>query len=419
MSGVVGKNSKSLTKQAVTESKLIQQGVSNLRMFHKATKGDTSINLGALSLPSELVSFAGNPSPSVVLSSLTSQQTNNIRVFSSINQELMQNLSWIISGSSINFQNGYTADENEIFEIRIDNRIVNGNTLVDARQLGATGTLAAGQTIFNVGEAYEVGKNIGAQIGAIMVFKDGMLQHRKVGNVASGEGNYIEVPTALNGQYGNTIQFDQAEDIDTNIQVVSVGLLGEKPSVSQIQTIESLAGRIDKLVPTVAQLAGVPETDFQGAPSNVDLKSFGDTVLSQGTRITTLENTPALMNGTIDSTLQPAYQPLADTGNVAGIPASNVYMNWIRVADVVFVTGVLSFTTSSTGTVFIRTPLPVAPSTTNPLPRGTMSTNAAGIDAKGTVQSSVASAATHFLVTGTANSAAPQNMYFSFSYRVR
>lgn len=289
MSGVVGKNSKSLTKQNVTESKLAQQGIKNLRMFHKATKGDTAINLGALIVPSELVGFAGNPSPSSVLSSIVSQQVDNIQVKSSINQELMQNLTWVISGSSINFINGYSAEEGEIFEILINNRIVNGNTVVDARPLGTTGTLLTGTTVFNVGTAYEVNANSGAQVGSIMVFKDGILQHRKVGNVSSGEGNYIEVPTVANGKYGSTIDFGDAEDVDCSIQIVSVGLIAEKPTVSQMQQIENLAGRIDKLVPTVAQLAGVPETDFQSAPSNQDLKAFGDQVLDHENRIDALE----------------------------------------------------------------------------------------------------------------------------------
>ena len=60
MAGVTGRNAKSLTKVTVAESKLATQGAKNLRFFHEAAAGETSIPFGALNEPSSLVNFNGN-----------------------------------------------------------------------------------------------------------------------------------------------------------------------------------------------------------------------------------------------------------------------------------------------------------------------------------------------------------------------
>lgn len=64
----------------------------------------------------------------------------------------------------------------------------------------------------------------------------------------------------------------------------------EKPQASQLAEIERLQGQLDAIVTTVADLAGVPETDFRAAPNNVDLKVFGDRVLALESRTTKLEH---------------------------------------------------------------------------------------------------------------------------------
>ena len=98
---------------------------------------------------------------------------------------------------------------------------------------------------------------------------------------------------------------DAASGQADSIIVVSVGSLVEKPTASQLQEIEKVQGQIDALVPTVAQLAGVDETDFQAAPNNVDLKQFGDRVINlennKQDKFTDLSQAKTLNSDVIDS----------------------------------------------------------------------------------------------------------------------
>jgi hypothetical protein len=107
-----------------------------------------------------------------------------------------------------------------------------------------------------------------------------MQQFRNTNNSAiTLDGNYYEVNNGSGT--GQVIRFNNAPSgQDDSILVVSNGLLAYNPDGSALQQIEVLAGKIDAMVPTLADLAGVPETNFQAIPSNVDLKSFGDTVLA-------------------------------------------------------------------------------------------------------------------------------------------
>jgi hypothetical protein len=86
---------------------------------------------------------------------------------------------------------------------------------------------------------------------------------------------------------------------------MSLGVVAEKPNESQLQELERLQGQIDAMVPTLAALAGVPESDFQSAgANNIDLKAFGNQVVQNKNNIETLSEdgspgTPLLATATI------------------------------------------------------------------------------------------------------------------------
>ena len=278
----IGKKNSTLRKNTPKESKLLATGVKSIKFWHEATLGETSIPFGSLVMPQAITdSGLSNPTGTELLSANLALFHNNVEVFSSLNQKLMEGLSYVVRNNAIKFVNGYTALEGEIFEVNYKNDVITGTNVVDARPLTATGLVLAGNTEFNVGEAFKTNNYVNDQIGEVLVFSDGVLQFRNVGNAAANpaaDGNYEEVHAV--GGFGTIIKFNDILAVDRNVVVVSRNLIAERPDISMMQLIESLGGQLDSVVETVANLAGLPESDFQAAPNQVDLKAFGAEVTS-------------------------------------------------------------------------------------------------------------------------------------------
>jgi len=281
MAGITGKNSLSIKKLDVQESKIPAIGFNKIVFMHKAAAADTEILLSALSTPAEAVAN-GFAQPNLsILSSLHLQQfRENFTLKSSLRGTLQDYLSYKVVGAA-KIQLLFDAEDGEIFTGVFDYVARTGNTLVDAQPLVVTGQLDAGETDFNVGTPFQVGQYSSMQVGAVMVFVDNQIMYRNDGNNPPGigvDGDYYEVHAGSG--LGTIIRFNTPDLVnDRGVIVVSVGSLVERPIGSQLALIEALAGQIDNMIPTLAASAGVPETDFQGAPNNVDLKAFGDRVL--------------------------------------------------------------------------------------------------------------------------------------------
>lgn len=280
MSGIAGKKSSTLRKGQVAESNVLATGVKNLKFWHEAAEGDTSIPFGALNLPADIAT-AGltNPSAQDILSANLSFFKENVEVRSSLNGDLMIGLTFLVKNSQITFVNGYEAVEGEVFEVRYENKAVTGNLVVDARPLTATGTLAAGTQEFVVGETFKTNTNPLTQLGDVLVFLDGEIQYRNVGNSTASvtaDGNYEEVHAG--GGFGTVIRFNDTFVEDKAVIVISRNLIAERPNVSMMQLIENLGGQLDRLVEVVAQDAGIDPSEFQTAPNQIDLRAFGDQV---------------------------------------------------------------------------------------------------------------------------------------------
>ena len=285
---VIGKGSSSFRKKDVMEQKSIALGFKKIRWAHKATAGDTGINMNALVQPSEMATYGfTNPTATAIAGANLFTYRSNLKLVSSLRGLLVDQLSYVVNSSTqISFID-FTAEDGEIFTGWIDDSPTTSLSVVDGNQIVASGILLAGQTDFNIGTPIEINKNPASQMGAVMVFADRGLQYRKVGNITSGDGDYIEVPVA--GGLGSLIRFN-ASGSDRFITVVSNGVVAERPDGSMLAAIERVAGQVDAMVPTLAAVAGVPQTNFQTAPNDIDLKQFGDTVVSHGQRITALEN---------------------------------------------------------------------------------------------------------------------------------
>lgn len=281
---ITGKRNHTIKKADLTQQRSAAVGFRKIVFFHKAAAGDTTINLGALSLPSE-ISSAGytNPSPSELASLNLSLIRSNLKLISSRGIELMPGLSYTASGLTITLSDSYgPALAEEIFTGWIDPVAKTGANFVDADPLVSTGDLLAGVQDYNVGQPFQVNKYPNSQVGAVLVFVDGVLQYRNVGNATAdpgADGNYQEL-AATGGTLATIIRFNEVDnDDDRSIMVVSNGLLSERPSESVKADLERVQGQVDKVVETLAAVAGVPESTFQAAPNSVDLKQFGDRVL--------------------------------------------------------------------------------------------------------------------------------------------
>ena len=292
---IIGTGTTSLRKQDVAQQIHSGTAYKTLVFAHKATLGATGVDFTALVQPPEMASLGfTNPASSDILSANILFYKTNLTVMSSMRGALIQNLSYTVPTSArINFQ-GFTAADGEIFTFSLQVGVKDGLNIVDASPVVATGELAVGSTDFVVGTPYEVGKFSGQQVGAVLVFRNGQIQFRNTGNGTSG-GNYQEVD-AGNG-LGSIIRFNNPPLLQTDNIVVWGHYLTQKPDGSMMAAIESLAGQIDKIVPIVADAAGVPTSSMQAAPNNQDLKAFGTTVYnhdvqitSQGSRITAIES---------------------------------------------------------------------------------------------------------------------------------
>lgn len=278
---VIGTGSLSLRKSDTLQSKKGAIGFTQLVAAHQASAGDTGFNLNNLTAPPDMVAVGFVQPPLEQISSAKMLfNRKNLKLISSEKGELIDFLSYFVTTNNQIVFNSWTASDGEIFTIIINNAPVTGMRTVDASPLNATGTLTAGQADFAVGVPYEVGKYPNYQVGAVLVFVDGRLQFRNVGNATaspSADGNYEEVNPG--GGLGVIIRFNQAFPGDVPVTVISNGLLVHQPIDSQMAVLEKLSGTVDSLVATTAVLAGVPETNFQANPSNVDLKAFGDRML--------------------------------------------------------------------------------------------------------------------------------------------
>jgi len=333
-----GKNAKSIRKSEYKESRDLAQGFTKLVFAQKASLGDSGINLGSLTTPTEMSTLGfTNPSPSRLTDAKLFQFKRSLTLISSSKGYLMQDLSYrVTSNSRIEFE-GFTADDGEIFIGVIDANPTSGIKVVDAKIQTAQGDLADGDTDFAIGFTTSTTSE------EIIVFRNGLQQKRNSNNSSTVlDGNYYVVDSGSG--YGSVIRFNVAPSgQDDFIFVSSAGNIVESPTDSSWDEIEKLQGQIDDIVPTLANLAGVPETTFQAQPNSTDLKQFGD-----------------MVNGLLDVQVPYRTERQSYTENIQGfdidygLTSSNLY--WYRDGQHMVIEG--RFDTGTVDSSEVRIPLP-------------------------------------------------------------
>ncbi|MFM2009546.1 MAG: hypothetical protein RIR02_1496 [Pseudomonadota bacterium] len=276
-----GKSIKSVRRKDLTTQKTPFVAFKSFQFAHQASAGDTTISLTALVTPTSY-SSAGfiQPSVSDLQAANLLLYKRNLQLISSLRGVLLEYDAYQIVGSStirLNFE----AEANEIFVGTISDVAKDGLQVIDGKSLVSTGVLSANQSDYVVGQSFTRNKFPTAQVGDVLVFIGGELAFRNAGNATasvSADGNYEEVDGGSG--LSNTIRFNIVDPVnDRPIVVLSNGMLAERPNGSLRAEIESLAGQMDAVIETLAVVAGVPETNFQAAPNDVDLQTFGKRVI--------------------------------------------------------------------------------------------------------------------------------------------
>lgn len=287
---IAGQGSTSLRKQDQENGRIQSVGYTKTKFATKAVAGDTGINLSSLTTPPEMSTngFVNPPTSKLAGANLLFFR-NNLKLTSSARGPLEDYIDYTVSSSmQINFV-GFTAQENEIFVGVIDYNAQTGVAVANTTSAPVSATLAAGTTDVNLGRSFQTGKWSQANVGAVAVYKDRVLQFRNTGNSSTTlDGDYYEVDNG-SGSF-SIIRFNQAETGATTIDVIPNGWVIEQNNGSMISLLEAMQGQVQNVAAVVAALAGAPLATVLGAaPSNVDLTAFGNRVL-------TLEQTRAIIN---------------------------------------------------------------------------------------------------------------------------
>jgi hypothetical protein len=211
----------------------------------------------------------------------------NLDLTSSSNGKLIQGLDYVVVDSYtislIGPYIGVGAEVDEIFVGTINSAPISDLVVASAKSVDKTYTLAVGSTVLNLGREYKVGSNPFESIGSIKVFVNGVLALRG--------SDYTEVDSG-NG-YGTTIQFFTAPVSIPHQVAVDFGVMAITDN-NAIGAIENLGGAIKKIADDLAVVAGTAATDYLNAsPSEVERRTFGDTVLSLNSKYDTTQNLSA------------------------------------------------------------------------------------------------------------------------------
>jgi hypothetical protein len=274
----IAKSGISLSKKDLTKSRIPLVASRNVTFYHKTSGGELSIDLLALSMPSEMPTNVQATVAEISGAQLAINK-KNLSLQSSSNGVLQQGLDYVVTSSTtINLIGLYAlagAEIDEIFTGTINSAPVSDLVVASARSVDKTYTLAVGQTILNLGREYQTGQNINDDIGSIKVFVNGVLAHR--------DTDYYEIDAGSG--WGTTIGFYTAPVSLPYSVAVDFGVMSITDN-DAIGTIENLAGAIKKIAVDLADVAGTSESDYYSAsPSEIERRTFGDMVLSHEDRL--------------------------------------------------------------------------------------------------------------------------------------
>jgi hypothetical protein len=273
---ITSKSSKSLVKKDLITDKSPAIAVKKVLFYHEATVGDLSINLLNLKTPTSAANngyIAPNPSEFTAMN----LQTNfkNLMLFSATNGVLSPLIKYTLTGTTVNLVT--PAASGEVFFGIIDPVIRSDSLVADVDFILANGILPAGQLDMTVGKSFRVNLNPNNQTGAVQLEFDGVVQRRNPGNGLTG-GDYYELPDS-GGAYSSMLRATSVSGVDRKYRIISTACSIIRPDGSSLDELERMQGTIDKIVQICAAQFGISQTNFQAAPSSVQLSQFGDRML--------------------------------------------------------------------------------------------------------------------------------------------
>lgn len=399
-----GKGSKSIRKSQQGNDLLPSVGFLNTVAKHKATAGQTVINLGSLTTPPEASALGFIQPSGGTLAALDLQRyKNNVKVMSTTKGLMDNPIDYRITGTSqITLADG--ASDGEIFTIMVESQPRSGINIVAAQPKVASYLLPAGETDIPAG-TYTVNKNPGEDVGEFIVIVDRQVQYRNTGNGSSG-GDYREL--------AGLVRMNDIDPInDRKVVLVWVGALVDNPQDTQLALIQTLQGQIDAMVPTLAALAGVSESTFQTSPNDPDLLAFSTTVIALAARVTALESANSISSYTPTS----GWETGVPGGSLKSISNATV----VRMGKEIHVTGT-AFFRNDTSNLNISWSLPITNGSNPSFISGTMvRMNEAGTVTVGALQrmSAAINNSTTFFWQGSGMGIPGNDGWYSYSFVYR
>jgi hypothetical protein len=284
----IGKTSLGYKKLDTLTDKPLALGYKKLVFAHKFTSaGLTDIDLTALNPPTELTSLGFvNPTSNDLLNAQLGITRQNLRLVSSLHGLLMDFLSYdVIANNLIRLKDGAVSTINEIVVGYIEPVNMTGLLAVDAFAIVQTGQLGVGLTDIVVGSPFTYDKYEPQQAGDVLLYLDGILQMRNLGNTPSGSGNFYEI-APITGGLSNTLRVNTAPvGTPKNYVITSNGLVAERPTAAVLAKIDTQGGQIDAIIQDLAVVTGNPTSHYQTAPNSVDLAMFANVVKSYITEV--------------------------------------------------------------------------------------------------------------------------------------
>jgi hypothetical protein len=288
----IAKTSISLSKKDLTKSRVPPVGSRNVVFYHKATVGDLSIDLLALTMPSSDMPNAVQAGIDELSGARLTINKKNLSLQSSTKGQLIQNLDYIVVDSMtislIGPYIGIGTEYEEIFVGTINCAAISDLVVASSKNVVRSYTLSVGQTTLNLAQEFKVAEYPSENIGIVKLFVNGVLAFRNTGNSSLIlDRDYREVDSG-NG-YGSTVVFNIAPVGIANEIIVDFGVQAIT-DFDAIGTIESLSGSVKKIADDLAVIAGTSANDYIiSNPSAVERRGFGDQVLDHEARIDAVE----------------------------------------------------------------------------------------------------------------------------------
>jgi len=283
----ISKSAKSRRKRQRGSDRKIAVDFISVQFLHQMAGGETGFNLAELTLPAGSGSFL-NPSPATVAAASNNMRTK-LRLFNGAGKRLALGQEYEVVGTQVNFTN-IEAGVDEIFFGDIQDIPRTGADFLDGEVKSATGFLVPGETTFNTGFEYRIGDKISStnRKGPLQVERNRLTQYVNTSFEAVGpaeDGDYAHV-RAGDTAFGTVIEFNSPGTILPSgfpefISVETRQIIVDRNNLSLRNELQSQQASLVRMAEELGIIQSLdPNIFFQGSPTAVQLKQFGDLLLS-------------------------------------------------------------------------------------------------------------------------------------------